>query len=354
MSRPILIRPNSTFDCHGDGTCCTTIHLLGPLTKDEARFVKSKAHIVLPNTRLKVVTTHEGSNDLALATNDHRCVFQDTDARCRYQEVLGHNAKPSVCRHFPLSATKTPHGIRIALSHRCPCVSLSTGPALNEERANAILTSANKNKISCSIKIGNTVAWRDGKEISFNDYVLWENTLLEQLDGTDPLPALSNVLGMDYPEQLPTLHRKNWNTVSKRMLDWLNDAEEDDGFFCAVRWAALELRDERSPWTPPLRPWDWTFRRSSARLREQMSPRRIFGSWLADYFWSMMWCADGTAYEAKASASARYALAARLTKRLHSTGTREDLAAAEAIMIVDIVTASEPWLWVLKHIVESP
>jgi len=196
--------------------------------------------------------------------------------------------------------------------------------------------------------------WREGKDVRFDDYVAWETVLIEQLDGPDPQPRLSDVLGMDHSEQLPPLRRKSWNSIAKRMLSWVQDEDEDDGFFCAVRWAALELRDARSPWSPPLRPWDWTFRRTAQRVANPVSPRRIFGSWLADYVWSMSWCAEGTVYQAKANMVARYALARRLANRLHKTGTRMDLAAVEAIMIVDVVGAAEPWEWVQKQLVEAP
>jgi Fe-S-cluster containining protein len=354
VSPRLLIRPNARYECHGDGTCCTTIHLLGPLTKREAKFVKEKAPIALPDGKRRMVVYHDGIEDLVLATHKHRCVFLDEDARCRLHAAVGEAQKPAVCRHFPVGAAKTPHGTRVTLSHRCPCVSIGDGAPLDETRARSILASPKTGKIEHDVKVGRRVMWRGGKDIRFDDYVAWETVLLEQLDGPDPQPRLRDVLGMEHSEQLPLLRKKTWHAMSKRMLAWVEDEDEDDGFFCAVRWAALELRETRHPWSAPLRPWDWTLRRTARRVVEPVSPRRVFGSWLADYLWAMSWSADGTAYQAMANMAARYALARRLTDRLHKTGTRMDLAAAEAIMIVDTLGASEPWEWVQKQLVEAP
>jgi len=354
VAADILIRPGTRYECHGDGTCCTAIHLLGPLTKTEVKLIKSKARLVFPEGKRQLTTYQEGIKDYVFATHDHKCSFLDDDAQCRFHIEVGPEHKPAVCRHFPLGATKTPTGSRITLSHRCPCVSIGGGAILDEARVRSILASPTTGKIPHNMQVHQNVLWREGKEIRFEEYLRWETALLEQLDGPSPQPELTSVLGMDHPEQLPKLRKKSWNAMSKRMLDWVHDEEEDDDFFCAVRWAALEVRDAKHPWTPPLRPWDWTLRRTAQRVPEPVAPRRIFGAWLADYVWSMTWCADGTAYQAKADMVAKYALAQRIANRLHSTGTREDIAAVEAIMIVDVFCAAEPWEWVRKLLIEAP
>src|SRR5687767_1065445 len=39
-SRPLLVREGAHYDCFGDGTCCTDIHALGPVTRTEQRAVE--------------------------------------------------------------------------------------------------------------------------------------------------------------------------------------------------------------------------------------------------------------------------------------------------------------------------
>ena len=272
MSRPLLIRPNSRYTCHGDGTCCTTIHLLGPLKKREARFVDSKAAIVLPDNKGPATYYHDGIEEYVFATHQHRCVFQDSEGQCRFHKELGEACKPAVCRHFPVGATKTPHGTRVTLSHRCPCVSIGDGALVDEPRARSIIASPKTGRIVPDITVSKRVMRRKDREVRFDDYVTWEATLLEQLDGPDPQPRLSDVLGMGSSSQLPPLRKKSWNEISKRMLAWVQDESEEDGFFCAVRWAALELRDAPHPWTPLLRPWGWTLRRAASGESRPHSP----------------------------------------------------------------------------------
>lgn len=350
----IIIRPDTRYECHGDGTCCTTIHLLGPLTKREAKTVRKGARVALPGESRKVVVYHDGIEDLVLNTHRHRCVFLDDDARCRFHATVGESEKPAVCRHFPVGAASTPAGMRITLSHRCPCVSIGDGAVLDETRARSILASPRTGRIDPDVRVGRRIRWRGRKSISFDDYVAWEKEMLERLDGVEPLPEIRHVLGMKRSDGLPPLRKSTWNDMAKRMLAWVEDEDEDDGFFCTVRWAALELRKRRHPWRAPLRPWAWTLDRTAQRVSEPVSTRRIYGSWLADFLWSMSWSADGSVYKALADMTARYALACRVAKRLNETGTREDLAAAEAIMIVDTVGASDPWEWVQKRLVEAP
>ncbi len=354
VSQNLIIRPDARYECHGDGTCCTTIHLLGPVTKREAKVVRKGAPLALPSNKRKVIVYHEGIEDLVLNTHKHRCIFLDDDARCRFHAAVGEAEKPAVCRHFPVGSASTPAGMRITLSHRCPCVSIGNGARLDEARARSILGSRKTGRIKPDVEVEKNVPWRGRKTIKFADYVAWEADMLEQLDGADPQPELKHVLGMEQDDELPPLRKSTWNEMAKRMLAWVEDEDEDDGFFCTIRWSALELRKRRHPWHPPLRPWAWTFERTAKRVKKPVSTRRIYGSWLADFLWGMSWSADGTVYKALADMSARYALARRLAERLHNTGTRDDLAAAEAIMIADTLGASDPWEWVQKRLVEAP
>ncbi len=353
MPQNIILRPDTRYECHGDGTCCTTIHLLGPITKGEAKRVRKGARVALPGNTRKVAVYHEGIEDLVLNTHKHRCLFLDNDARCRFHALVGERQKPAVCRHFPVGSSDTPNGLRITLSHRCPCVSIGDGAKLDESRARSIL-GTKKGKIKPDVEVGRRILWRKRKNIRFEDFVAWESEMLEQLDGRGSQPEIRHILGMDHDEQLPPLRKTSWNALGKRMLAWTDDEEEDDGFFCTIRWAALELRKSSRPWRAPLRPWGWTLERTGKRVVEPVSTRKIFGSWLADYLWSLSWSASGSVYLALADMTARYALAHKLTTRLHHRGTRKDLAAAEAIMIVDTVGASEPWEWVQKRLVEAP
>jgi hypothetical protein len=139
------------------------------------------------------------------------------------------------------------------------------------------------------------------------------------------------------------------------MLAWSADEADDDGFFCTVRWAASVLTKPRTTRrATPQRPWAWTLARTANRARNRATTRDIYGSWLADFVWALTWAVDGSVYRAMADMIARYIVAKRLTERFRKRGARADIAAAEAIMIVDTVGASEAWGWVEKSLLEAP
>jgi len=330
-----LLRAGARYECHGDGTCCTNIHLLGPITRREAKVVRKHAHVALPLFRDHVV--EKADDELMLRIHENRCVFLDREARCRFHAHVGEQKKPEVCRRFPVGASTTPHGIRVSLSHRCPCVTLGESKPLDVKRARGILTNAGATRISSDLKVGKRVAWRGRRSITFDAYLAWESVLLDRLDGPGPHPQIERVLGMDGVE---------------RMRRWCADEPEHDGFFCTVRWAA-SVMSSRGHKREVARPWAWTLDRTAARVATRTPLRRIYGSWLADVVWSMSW-SDESVYRAMADLAARYVMAKRLARRMEKRGAMPDLAAAEAIMIMDTVCASEAWGWVQKRLAEPP
>ena len=88
MPRPLLIRPNTRYSCHGDGVCCTTAHSLGPLTAREAtRLRKVDPSSVRPNGRLKM---------LEIRPRAGACTFRGDG--CSLHRTRGEAYKPLVCR----------------------------------------------------------------------------------------------------------------------------------------------------------------------------------------------------------------------------------------------------------------
>lgn len=353
MSRPLLLRPGARYECHGDGTCCTNIHLLGPLTRREAKVVRKHAHIALPLFRGRVV--EKPDDELMLRTRDARCVFLDHQARCRFHANVGEERKPEVCRRFPVGASTTPRGIRVSLSHRCPCVSVGESRPLDEARARSILADPDADRIATDLKVGKRMSWRARRRITFDAYVEWESVLIERLDGKGPHPRIERVLRMDGCDTLPALRGETWRGMAKRMRRWCADEPEEDGFFCTVRWVAsvLSPRARDAKRDAPKRPWTWTLERTASRLVSRTPTRTIYGSWLADVVWSLSWT-DHSVYEAMADLTARYVVAKRLADEMRRRGATADLAAAEAIMIVDTVSASEVWGWVQESLMEAP
>lgn len=62
---------------------------------------------------------------------EHRCLYLGPDGRCRIHATLGAEAKPLVCRLFPLLRVRTESGVRIGITPRCYTYheTFASGPA---------------------------------------------------------------------------------------------------------------------------------------------------------------------------------------------------------------------------------
>lgn len=352
MPAPLLIRPGARYECHGDGTCCTTIHLLGPVSRAEAQSVRIAAGIVYPSRNRPAIEWHDGIKGLVIAPDGGRCMFLDGNARCRLHARLGEHEKPAVCRHFPLGSTATDAGVRVTLSHRCPCVSIGESELLDEKRARAALASPGSGRIVPSNRAEGLVPWRARRTVDIDTYQAWEKGWLDKLDCADG-PPLESLLKLPRGDRLPRLEATTWKEVGRRLAKWAADEDENDGFFCTIRWVERALAGDTNG-ALPRRPWSWTFDRTARRAGQTTPMRKIYGSWLADDLWSMTWAIGGTLYRAMADWGARYTIAKRIAARLERIGIRPDLAAAEAIMMVDVLGAADPWAWARRRLVEAP
>lgn len=352
MSAPLLIRPGARYECHGDGTCCTNIHLLGPVSRAEAQKIRAAAGVVFPDRKQPAVDWHDGIKGLVIAPSGSSCLFLDGNARCKLHARMGEHEKAAVCRHFPLGTTATDAGVRVTLSHRCPCVSIGLSKPLDERRARNVLATPGTGRIIPANRAEGLVPWRGRRTVDIQTYEAWEKGWLERLDRDDG-EAIESMLKLSGSDRLPKLKGTTWNEVTRRLAKWVSDEPETDGFFCTMRWVEHALRGVPG-YKPPLRPWSWTLDRTAARASLPTPVRRIYGSWLADDLWSMTWAIGGTLYRAMADWGARYVIARRIAARLEQMKIRSDLAAAEAIMIADVLGAADPWGWARRRLDEAP
>jgi hypothetical protein len=76
----------------------------------------------------------------------------------------------------------------------------------------------------------------------------------------------------------------------------------------------------------------------------------VFGDWLADEIWSLKWAEDYDFALARAELATRFAIADDICTRLRKVGARADRAAAEAVMILEVVGESDYWTEVKDRI----
>jgi hypothetical protein len=325
---PLLIRPGARFDCVGDGLCCSDIHAVGPLNAEDREMLSMISE--------DAIDRHEGEDAsvMMMRTDTGRCVFW-SETGCALHSKLGPEMKPSPCIQFPYALTATPAGGRVSTQHRCTCRTLGPLPAITPDIARPNLLDA-EGELTFEHAVLDEVQWTDTETISFDEYVRREEELLAGLLSGD---KLSSVLDA---QPFPALKGMTWLDVADELLEFQGPSRAA----CASRWFAdaigfLVGRRER---TESARPWADAFERAAARVVEPASPNQVFGDWLADDLWAMRWTHAGSLERARSEWATRLAIARRIAGWLDiSTPLADNVAAAEAVMIVDVIGTTDPW-----------
>ncbi len=326
---PYQVRPGAEYRCFGDGLCCTNIHGLGPLTDDELEAVRSidedGAHF-----------DEEFDEPMLCTASDGGCHFLMDDRRCRIHAELGEDSKPEGCRRFPLGLTETPEGGRITTDHRCPCRTLGERPKLEVKDCLAPLS--DQGKIWAERNIKKVRLSRKSKAISFADWKRVEAPILQALSDGEPLDAILQ------SEPFPKLKKSTWAEELQEIAD---EAVDGSAFGFAALWfveAARAVQDSTYRARLPLRPWSEAFDRAQARPGTPRSEDAVLADWVADWLWSLKW-AEFTDFEnARAEIVTRVHVARWIAAHLQSVhGERSDRAAAEAVMVVELLGESQFW-----------
>lgn len=134
MSLPIVILPTGEkWDCHHCGICCRGS--LVPLYDEDLARLRSQKwdeHPEFRNTTV-IVRNQFSKNAFRLAHRaDGSCVFLSDQGLCRIHSELGYEAKPTICRVFPLQLV--PRNGRVALTARraCPSAAADSGQLLKQ------------------------------------------------------------------------------------------------------------------------------------------------------------------------------------------------------------------------------
>lgn len=323
---PYLLRPGARFRCFGDGGCCSDMHAVGPLDRKAVL----ELSVIAPEA-VHYSEVHE-AHVLLTKESDGLCVFV-SDGRCHLHTALGGELKPSPCIRFPFGLVATPRGGRITTDHRCSCRTLGDRPRITREAALACLR-AGRSRTRADHHVGERVCIAEGLEVSFDAWERLEAALLADL--ARGVPA-SEVLGV---RPFPQLVEASWQDLA----DDLRVAENSTRIEAAAMWFGDAIRTylgRRSPARP--RPWADAFARAEARTQPPEPPRAIMNDWVADEIWGMRWTHAGTFARARAELATRVFIAEQIERRLARRKIRRDIAAAEAVMIVELVGESDLW-----------
>jgi len=263
---------------------------------------------------------------------DGGCVFLMNDQRCSVHAELGPEAKPEGCRRFPLGLVATPTGGRITTEHRCPCRTMGDRPEILPEAAERSVTEGGKLVADRRI---HRVPLSKAEVLKFSEWEPIEAEIVARLRSREPLATILDA------KPFPALRGSSWD----KQADEFIDARDGSQFGVAMAWVGdtiSALQNGHAP-RPPSRPWSAAFDRAEARSPKPRTSREVFGDWLADEVWALKWAEDYHFALARAELATRLAIAEDICVRLRRAGARADRAAAEAVMMVEVVGESEYW-----------
>ena len=330
--RPLHVRPGARYRCFGDGLCCTNIHSIGPLSRKEVTQLK----IIDPG-----VVHYSELLDATVMTMkpDGSCIFLGEQG-CSLHTPMDGALKPVGCWRFPLGVTATPLGGRIFVEQRCPCASMGDRPEVTVESASESLKDS-AGRVRANHRVDRVPLTRR-RRVDFARYVPIETKLLEALRDRSPEEVLDR-------EPFSPLRDAEWDGVGHGM----KVVELETRLEAALRWvgdAILERAEGAT--TENARPWTDAFDRAEARTTTEMDPESIYRTFVSSHLWSLFWTAYATLEQTRRELATRMAIARAIGRRLELLGARPDRAAAEAMMIVDLVGTSEWWEGVAHRVEE--
>ena len=324
----LITRPGACFTCHADGSCCTSIHLLGPVTKAE----------MVPVERLRkgsVVWDSTIRGNVFAYKENGTCVFLRDDNLCGVHAKIGVEQKPATCRKFPYSLVSTPDGRRVVTAHRCSCRTMGERAPLdpaNVEKEIRIEGEPLRSERSVTGKVPLTAR----KSVSFESWKGIESALFARLEKQE---NPWKVLGV---KPFPKLAKgRKWADIAEDFQDQFDES----AFEVAKAWfgdAILNVTEgEKFPKRE--RPWARFYDGAEKRSKTKRKPIEMLNDFLADGIWSFDWLGYGSFARGRYELATRLAVADSIGKQLIKQKVRSDRAYAEALLIIELVGITEHW-----------
>lgn len=129
MPLPIHVLPLvERWDCHQCGVCCRGS--IVPLSAEDVQRLEEQKWNERPGfagTRVMVRESWLGHEYRLAQREDGSCVFLMPDGLCRIHAELGFDAKPLVCRMFPLQVVPRDNVAYVTLRRACPSAAADLG-----------------------------------------------------------------------------------------------------------------------------------------------------------------------------------------------------------------------------------
>ncbi|HEX5103617.1 MAG TPA: YkgJ family cysteine cluster protein, partial [Pirellulaceae bacterium] len=122
------------WSCHQCGVCCRGS--IVPLSPADLARLKEQGWAEHPDFRGTAITTREswlGGEHRLAHREDGSCVFLLPDGLCRIHKELGFDAKPLICRTFPLQVVPRDNAAIVTIRRACPSAAADRGQPVAEQ-----------------------------------------------------------------------------------------------------------------------------------------------------------------------------------------------------------------------------
>ncbi|NLE38095.1 MAG: YkgJ family cysteine cluster protein [Pirellulaceae bacterium] len=124
------------WDCHGCGHCCRgTIIALDSDDLAQLEQQQWDKHADMAGVCVVRRSSLLGNHFELARRDDGSCVFFTSDGRCRIHEEFGEDAKPRICRMFPLQPVRLDRNAWLTVRRSCPSAALGQGRAIKDHLA---------------------------------------------------------------------------------------------------------------------------------------------------------------------------------------------------------------------------
>lgn len=169
MELPVIrIAGDEHWDCQSCGVCCRrTLILLSSADREKIREQRWEEDPDYRQQKLFVRDSRAGSGERLAQRADGSCVFLTSAGRCRIHEKFDAEAKPLVCRVFPLQLVPREKNAILTLRRACPSAALDEGRSLTEHLPEIKrLVAADELEIALPAKeVVNSLAWKQANRV---------------------------------------------------------------------------------------------------------------------------------------------------------------------------------------------
>jgi Fe-S-cluster containining protein len=126
----LQILEGARFQCQGSGECCQN-YVFGPLDDDDiVRLDSLDLSAFGPGPYYETRSLDSGQQVRALVAPNDRCMFLRDDRKCGLHAKFGADAKPKLCRQYPLEVLICLDGMRIFDKGSCATFAVSSRSGL--------------------------------------------------------------------------------------------------------------------------------------------------------------------------------------------------------------------------------